>query len=858
MNIQQHAEVKQLFLNILSVKPDNNTDYLLKHTADQDVIDKVLELVHTYENNTRHTKDFVEDIAENISQSALIFPSDRYILIEKIGQGGMGDVYLAQRKIEGIKQKVAIKILHKSDHLSQERFLQEATILSQLSHPHISQFIDADFLNDGRPYVVMEYTRGKTIIEYCQSMKADVNTRLNLFMSLCDAVEHAHRNLIIHRDIKPDNIIVNDDGELKLLDFGIAKIMQNDAAIKTHTQMHMMTPAYASPEQYLGRSVNVSSDVYSLGVVFYELLSGARPYETKHHSPIEYEKSLKNKAIDKPSQKVLKRAASDANDVIINQRSAWSKKLSGDLDTIVLKSLEYDVANRYQTVAEFSQDISRYDLDLPIQARSFGHFYQFKKFIKRHTLAFAFTVISLFFIAGFMAVILSQNESIKVQAKNLAIQRDEAQREQKRAETLSNAFIQAFNNADPTKSNSKNITAIEVMKQTEKLIEREIIDDPIVKNQLLISIAQVYGNLRETKRAESLLSEVEKSYDSLSLQDKISFTNEKALTLLYTGQPQEVLFPFMEKALDQFDQHPMLFQTYGIILIHMNMYQKAEKKFKHYLTNIDVKNKYYLPLCSTYGYAVFSLEKFADAIKIYDSCIEKSQAHNTNLWEMSKLYFQYGRAHMGLKQPENALDSFHKAKQLRIEMFGEEHTLSTDMSSQIGYALVQANKPNEALAHIEIGLKGRQKQAEATNIKAAVVTPLYIKAQAYLALDKKVEAEQLFIEIIELRKLYDADRLYNSAHYYKELGQVRVQLNKLEQARDSFIYSIGIFAREMYQDFDSVAKTRILLADCLIRLNEVDEAVEVLKLVIEDTNLTERNENTIKADARALLKNINS
>ncbi len=413
MNIQQHAEVKQLFLNILSVQPENKTDYLLKHTADQDVIDQVLELVNTYENNTQPTREFVEDIAENISQSALIFPSDRYILIEKIGQGGMGDVYLAQRKVEGIKQNVAIKILHKSDHISQERFLQEAAILSQLSHPHISQFIDADFLKDGRPYVVMEYTEGQTITEYCNVIKADINTRISLFILLCDALQHAHRNLIIHRDIKPDNILVNDKGTLKLLDFGIAKIIPEISDKKNQTKMHALTPSYASPEQFMGKAISVSTDVYSLGVVLYELLTGARPYESNGYSIAEFETQLKHSKPEKPSIKVSELEQEKLLTIIAKNQNAWVKNLSGDLDKIILKSLQYDISQRYQSIAELVDDLHRYKNNLPVLAQTPSLGYQLNKFIKRNKIAVVSGMAFAVFAITFMTIIIFQNQSIK-------------------------------------------------------------------------------------------------------------------------------------------------------------------------------------------------------------------------------------------------------------------------------------------------------------------------------------------------------------------------------------------------------------------------------------------------------------
>ncbi len=264
MKKSQHNEAKKIFLSIISSDVESIEEYLLSTTADSEVVALVIDLVKTYRRNTQFTHDFVKDVADNISRSPGLFPSDRYLLIKKIGQGGMGEVFLAQRKIENLNHLVAIKILKHNHQTLKESFSQEMKILSQLSHPNISKFIDADFLSDGRPYVVMEYTEGLLITEYCKLNGLNVSEIIDHFISLCEAVLHAHQNLIIHRDIKPENVLVNTKNELKLLDFGIAKILINikDSA---ETKMYAMTPAYASPEQFLGKPISVSSDVYSLG-----------------------------------------------------------------------------------------------------------------------------------------------------------------------------------------------------------------------------------------------------------------------------------------------------------------------------------------------------------------------------------------------------------------------------------------------------------------------------------------------------------------------------------------------------------------------------------------------------------------
>ena len=266
-------------------------------------------------------------------------------LIEKIGTGGMGAVYVGQRNIEGIKQKVAIKLLqlHKTDAAHIERFNRECRILSQLNHPNIAQFVDSDYLEDGNPYVVMEYTPGLPITQYCNLHEKSIQDRLQYFLYLCDALGYAHRNLIIHRDLKPSNILVTDEDALKLIDFGIAKDISNED--KTATGHHLLTPAYASPEQFSGHAVNVTSDVYSSGVVLYELLTGLRPFDEQHKA-LEAYKPLA------PSDKIHKLAQSTDHQISNTGLSVerLTHTLKNDLDKIILKSIQFDPSLRYQSI----------------------------------------------------------------------------------------------------------------------------------------------------------------------------------------------------------------------------------------------------------------------------------------------------------------------------------------------------------------------------------------------------------------------------------------------------------------------------------------------------------------------------
>jgi len=380
MNKAQHSEAKRIFFSVIGLTTREVDSGIASATNDPAIRSLVRELYDAYQSNTQHTRDYVEDIAENISKSPGLFPTERYLLIKKLGHGGMGSVYLAQRKLKEINNKVAIKILHPGEQIPRDEFLREAKILSQLAHKNVSQFIDADFLEDGRPYVVMEYAQGQPLTTYCWDRRLNLKAIMALFKDLCAAVIHAHRNLIVHLDIKPENILVTQDGTLKLLDFGIARIIR-DTDVNKPTNSTALTPAYASPEQLLGLNTDITSDVYSLGVVLYELLTGCRPPQPELSSGPEHAQSFTDTRLLKPSQ-ALKHQRSTSK---AGAQKSPINVIPDDLDAIILKAMEVSVDARYQTVNELLADLECLEGNKPVSARSANVFYVSDKFVQRHS-----------------------------------------------------------------------------------------------------------------------------------------------------------------------------------------------------------------------------------------------------------------------------------------------------------------------------------------------------------------------------------------------------------------------------------------------------------------------------------------
>ncbi len=328
-----------------------------------------------------------------------------YRVVEEIGRGGMGAVYLARRADEQYESLVAVKVIKRGMDTDAvvRRFRRERQILANLQHPNVARLLDGGMTEDGRPYFVMEFVEGRPVTEYCDAKKLSVEERLKLFRKVCSAVSHAHRNLIVHRDIKPGNILVSEDGEPKLLDFGIAKLLDADAGENaTATLLRAMTPEYASPEQVTGEPVTTASDVYSLGVLLYELLTGELPYKLKGRTAEEIARAIREQEPAKPSTRVAQSAhraeeSGEASEAGVQARTATRnpKLLRGDLDNIVLKALRKEPQLRYASVEQFAEDIDLHLEGLPVKAGRGTFAYRASKFVRRNRVAVAASALVL-------------------------------------------------------------------------------------------------------------------------------------------------------------------------------------------------------------------------------------------------------------------------------------------------------------------------------------------------------------------------------------------------------------------------------------------------------------------------------
>jgi len=453
MDAQNWKEVKALLEEVLELPAEDRDSFLASQKISPAIRSEVESLIGFETDATEmmqvsaveFSKDFID---ENALAGQQIGP---YQIVSELGYGGMGAVYLAQRIDGKFSQRVALKLLKREMNTAslRRRFEQEQAILARLEHPNIARLLDVGVTNDKVPYLAMEYIEGLPIDDFCFRNQLDLNQRLELFRKVCSAVDFAHRSLVIHRDLKPSNILITEDGSPKLLDFGIAKIISDDnETAATVTKLGVMTPSYASPEQLRGESVTTATDVYSLGVILYELLSGRRPFEGSEHNIKDIYQAVVD--ADPPMPSVVADTLDHASRLrpvppgmtegslvqATAPRTVSIKPqfLRGDLDNIVLKALKKESDRRYTSAEKLSDDIQRHLDGLPVLARPDTFAYRAGKFVTRNRLSvFVGALLFLTIIGGVAATMW--------QARSARIERAKAEKRFQDVRNLANSYL---------------------------------------------------------------------------------------------------------------------------------------------------------------------------------------------------------------------------------------------------------------------------------------------------------------------------------------------------------------------------------------------------------------------------------
>jgi eukaryotic-like serine/threonine-protein kinase len=511
-------QIQSVFEDVIDASPTERANRLAASCgSDTDLKHSVESLLAS----DQRAEDPLLNAISEAAESLLVEHQDRlvgtrvghYRIVSVLGHGGMSTVYRGERDDAQYQQTVAIKVLHHAalHPRLRNRLHSERHILATLTHASIARLIDSGDLDDGTPYLVMEHVDGESIDTYCDSRTLFIRERLELFVQVCAAVQFAHRNLVVHRDIKAANILVTPDGTPKLLDFGIAKLLAPESLSHTvpvtRLQERILTPENAAPEQVLGRSITTATDIYSLGVLLYQLLTGRSPYRLLSYSQLQLERAICMDDPVRPSQMVVAKLGeeTDADRSRISDRRGLSPlrlhaRLSGDLDAIVAMAMRKEPDRRYASVEALADDLNRHLLGKPVLARQGDWRYNTAKFMRRHLLAVFMVSAAFLALAVIAGVTLWQNHRIE-------LARDAAAQERDRAQLVSAFLVDVFSQADPFTSLGQNVTAKDLLDRGAAKITNNVTLQPEVRAELLESIGVAYRRQGFSDRAIPLFEQ---------------------------------------------------------------------------------------------------------------------------------------------------------------------------------------------------------------------------------------------------------------------------------------------------------------------------------------------------------------
>lgn len=509
---------------------------------------------------------------QNLESGVQIGP---WKILRQIGKGGMSTVYLAERADGKFERQVAIKTLHgiMPGRERYQRIIKEQQILARLQHKNIAQLVDAGITGEGRPYFILEYVDGEPVTRWCSNNNIDIDGRLHVFTQICEAVQYAHRQLIVHRDLKPSNILVTKDGTVKLLDFGIAKMLDknpdNNLAL-TQTGLRMMTPEYASPEQINGEPITTATDVYTLGLLLCQILTGSLPYTFTEKTPHEIGNVITGTPPTRPSMLVsrMQNSNPDGSKTAVLNPGLTKRVLKGDLDNIILKALRKDPVRRYGSAEQLLQDIQNHQNNLPVTARPESLLYRARKFIARHRIGVA--------AAAIVAISLLTTTAVSVW------QADQARAERDRTIEI-NEFLQTIlTEADPYQAGA-DATIRDVLRKAGQLVSDRFPSQPELEVPLRYTIGYTQLGLMELDDSYTNLKISEELFTALyGLNDTRTLTSGAYLAWLEFRRGN------YDAAIDSYraviartdtrtpwDTRASILNDYAVVLLELERYEEA-------------------------------------------------------------------------------------------------------------------------------------------------------------------------------------------------------------------------------------------------------------------------------------------
>jgi len=791
MNPNRWEKVKEIFHAALALPESDRERFVESECAgDEQLLEEMRSLFGAHAEYDgfidapvfRSVASFVED---GTVDSHLGEIAGSYRIEREIGRGGMGTVYLAARADSEFDKKVAVKLIKRGFDTDEivKRFRYERQILAALEHPNITRLLDGGSTDDGLPFLVMDYVDGVPLNQYCDREQLSIRKRLELFLHICSAVTYAHQNLVIHRDLKPSNILVTPGGTPKLLDFGIAKLVatSDDGAQQTErtaNAVRAMTPEYASPEQISGQPVMTTTDVYSLGVILYELLTGHKPYRFKNQSPEEITRILWSSTILRPSSACklngLVAVAGEPNSVM--------RELRGDLDKIIVMAMRPETDRRYSSVEQFADDIRRYLNRLPVLAQEDSLGYRVSKYVKRNKPGVGAGL-------GITASLVGGLIVARRQARIASSQRDRAER--------ANLFLQKMlASADPRKS-GKDLRAVEMLKLAGETIGAEFGAQPEIASNLNATLGLTYLSLGRIEDAGAHL--------------------RSALEIRLAHFPRNSIA--VARSLND----------YGKFLHAKGDLSGAEPYYRNALRIFERDGQWNLDLAEVLGnlgYLAALMGNNEHAIELHERELEIKRSllgedHADVARAMSRL-----ASVLSLMGRHDAAEPFHSSALniLRKVYDGEHPDIASVMNDMVRTVLPRDPAVAESLCREALAMRRRLLDKD----HADVAWSLYNLAYVLIELGNLDDAEAILAETLAKRgsSLPDQHPIVSSCLLLR--GRIEMARGEYRRALEEFNECLDLRSRTLPPDHWLIAAAESYLGDCLVHLGAKKEGGKLL------------------------------
>jgi serine/threonine-protein kinase len=725
-----------------------------------------------------------------------------YRLNERLGAGGMGEVFAAERVDGELERQVAIKVIWRGGERQElRRFQRERQLLAALDHPHIARLYDAGTSPEGLPYLVMERIDGAPIDAYCDRHRLSIAARLRLFLDLCDAVETAHRSLMVHRDLKPANVLVTPGGVVKLLDFGIAKLLEEEGLVdprdRTRTFQRALTPSYASPEQARGGVLTTATDVYSLGVLLFELLTGSLP--ASEDRILESLASAKpwpaarrpSQALDSPAEHVREAAARRGL-----SPDALRRRLAGDLDAIALKALEEDPRLRYPGVGPLAADLRRHLDRRPVEARTLSWRYRTGKFLRRHRTAAAATALAVVAAGAFVT-------TIALQARRLGRERTTAQRT---AEFLTDLF----GSASPEHTGAEPATLRSVLDRGAERVQRELRGEPEVQAALIATLADAYLDLGLTEPAEPLLAAAAElrrrtaGERSPELAEVWSLTSDLRWHQGRYAEAEELARRAAEVLRQDREAHArqlaVALQNLGGSLVRLERLDEAEKALRESLAAARAAGepaaREEISALTWLAIVVRQQGRLDEAKASYEELLQRQrEVHGPRHLFVARALANLGVVHIALGRNREAAARLSEALAMLRELGLREHVNAAHLHWNLAGNALELGEFAAARAHAEESVRLRRELLPPGHPELA--DSLETLGRSLRELELPEEAEGALMEALAIRRAALGERHPDVARSFAALAELHAQQRRAAAAAGEFEASLAILGQTL-------------------------------------------------------------